>query len=208
MTSYNIVGIYLAAGKSERMGRNKLILPAGTDYVGTAALRKALLSKLNKIIVVTKADNYSFFNKKLPQHEHEKLVYTICSSSHKGLSASLKHGIHKAKALFNPDGAFVLLADQPFVTKEMINKLINIFYERKSSAYIASRYNNIIRPPLIINKTIFPYIDQLQGDKGAKSLFENQKLFQGEVVDFYEEKLFFDVDTKEEYKFFIRKYFH
>ncbi|MED4531319.1 nucleotidyltransferase family protein [Metabacillus fastidiosus] len=208
MTSNNIIGIYLAAGKSERMGRNKLILPAGADYVGIAALRTALSSKLNKIIVVMNAFNYSFFNKKLPQNEHEKLVYTICASAGKGLSSSLKHGIHKAETLFNPDGVFILLADQPFVTEEMINKLIDVFYERKSFSYIASCYNNVIRPPLIIHKRIFPSLDQLKGDKGAKYLFGNQKCFQGETIEFYEEKLFFDVDTKEEYEFLMSEYIH
>jgi len=54
MSGLNIVAVYLAAGASKRMGRNKLLLPLGNGCLGSKALRKAVSSKVNHTIVVTK----------------------------------------------------------------------------------------------------------------------------------------------------------
>ena len=46
-----VVGIYLAAGKSQRMGTpNKLALPVGKMSLGSLALETALKSSLDKVL--------------------------------------------------------------------------------------------------------------------------------------------------------------
>lgn len=52
-----VVGIYLAAGDSRRMGTNKLLLDIGGIPLGSLALQAALESKVHQVLVITKRDD-------------------------------------------------------------------------------------------------------------------------------------------------------
>ena len=52
-----VVGIYLAAGDSRRMGTNKLLLDMGGIPLGSLALQAALESTIHQVLVITKRDD-------------------------------------------------------------------------------------------------------------------------------------------------------
>ena len=52
-----VIGIYLAAGDSRRMGTNKLLLDIGGIPLGSLALQAALESKVHQVLVITKRDD-------------------------------------------------------------------------------------------------------------------------------------------------------
>ncbi len=53
-----VVGIYLAAGKSQRMGTpNKLALPVGKMSLGSLALDTALNSTLSKVFIIIRNED-------------------------------------------------------------------------------------------------------------------------------------------------------
>lgn len=198
-----IVGVYLAAGNSTRMGRNKLSLPLGEHPLWIYALQAAIQSNLDHIIVVTKAGdqtvtegNYDFLN---------KITVIQCPDSSKGLSYSLNYGIQYA-ADMKPEGAIIILADQPFIDKEMINQLIEIF-QKENVAYVASSFNHILRPPLLIGKQLFPFVQQVKGDKGLKKLLMTNPLFEGQIIHYEDEKHFLDIDTIEDYEKVLNNFF-
>ena len=115
-----IIGIYLAAGNSSRMGSHKLALPVGTMTVGSLALETALKSPLDEIYIITKeTDDVDW----LPVEMKSDAKCTIikCSSAHEGQSESLRCGIQRAQAN-RADAVIVMLADQPFITIQMIKK--------------------------------------------------------------------------------------
>ncbi|MGG0717210.1 NTP transferase domain-containing protein [Robertmurraya massiliosenegalensis] len=189
-----IVGIYLAAGSSRRMGRNKLTLPLGNSILGIHALHTALHTGINHIIIITSEKSELQWSKYL----HNKLSVVTCEESKKGMSFSLKRGFSEAQKM-NADGVMILLADQPFIQASMLNELIDTF-SNEPVEYVASSYNNIIRPPLLIGKSIFPLVDQLSGDKGIKQVLMKHLQIKGKTIPFEDEMLFIDIDTREEYR--------
>lgn len=197
----SIVGIYLAAGRSSRMGQNKLALPLGKHPIGSFALRSALQSKLDHIIVVLPYEQWTF--EVLKSYFTEKIIAVQCKDSRHGLSYSLKFGIHYAENM-GATGAVILLADQPFIHCEMINQLIQKFQQEKVD-YVASSFNDIIRPPFLIGKQLFPLLQQLKGDEGAKKLLTGNPTLEGRIITFEDEQQFFDIDTKEEYEEALKK---
>ena len=49
-----VIGIYLAAGDSRRMGTNKLLLDIGGIPLGSLALQAALESKVHQVLARTR----------------------------------------------------------------------------------------------------------------------------------------------------------
>lgn len=205
-----IIGIYLAAGKSSRMGRNKLLMPFDNDLLGIYALQTVVQSNIDHTIVVIDEDKTNDASKDTTQtimkrlsNFSNKVTVVLCTDSKNGLSYSLKFGLNAAQTM-NPDGVIVLLADQPFIHKNMLNQLIDIFAEEKVD-YVASSFREIIRPPILIGKRFFPLIKQLRGDGGAKTLLAEHPHLRGMIIHYEDEMLFYDIDTPEDYEFLLRQ---
>ena len=194
-----ITGVYLAAGNSNRMGINKLALPLGNKEMGRWGLEKAVLSELNDIIIVSNHLNHldlSGFNS-------EKIITVEIKEPEAGQSHSLQTGIRSANNIHS-DAVVILLADQPFITTNMINKLIEIYKRNPNYSFVASSFHGCIRPPILIDKDLFSDIHLLRGDRGARKILM-AKREQGILVPFHVEKRFVDIDNMEEYLFWKNK---
>ena len=194
-----IVGIYLAAGKSQRMGENKLALPVGKMSLGSLALETALHSSLHKVYVITQGNGQWISSKLLTD---DKLVVVTCSTAHEGQSASLRCGIERAQ-IENADAAMVILADQPFITALMIDELIACMKKNSSCNYVATSQGEQNIPPILFSASMFPALLTLTGDAGARSLLQNKALYIGKQLPCGDKRLVFDVDTKEDYMEFL-----
>ncbi|MGG3942236.1 nucleotidyltransferase family protein [Peribacillus psychrosaccharolyticus] len=188
-----ITGIYLAAGSSTRMGTNKLALKLGNKALGNWGLEKALDSRLQEVILLSTAAN-SF---ELSGQCTKKFTHIEVNSLNPSQSLSLKTGIEYANTA---DAVVILLADQPFITTNMINDLIDLFIKNPSCSFVASSFQGCIQPPILIAKKLFPDVLLIQGDRGAKHILR-KSLNKGILAPFYEEKLFVDIDQKKDYLF-------
>ncbi|WP_445487076.1 NTP transferase domain-containing protein [Niallia sp. 03133] len=199
-----MIAVYLAAGKSSRMGENKLLLPLNNDLLGSLALKTLMTSPSVEyvLIVVNKKDDLRWINDDLlRQLQHGRGEIIRCSSAEKGMGYSLKCGINKAMEL-KADRAMICLADQPFISQEMILAL-----KRQDMStgvdYIASSHNGCIIPPIIFGEKTFPKLRNITGDYGAKKLIDDG-LLQGKQIEFSDEYSFIDIDTKEVYQKLIQ----
>ncbi|MBS4224045.1 nucleotidyltransferase family protein [Lederbergia citrea] len=192
----NIIGIYLAAGNSRRMGKNKLALPTANGTVGSLALQTALTSSLEKVYVITKHNEPDWLPREMALHEKCNLI--TCPSAQEGQSESLRCGILQAQKE-KANAAIVLLADQPFITNKMIDDMITLMKEEPLIQFVAASYQHITRPPVLFSSFMFPTILEIKGDIGAKNLLRGEFFRHGKMLDFDDEKLFFDVDTVEDY---------
>src|SRR5699024_1851160 len=112
--------------KSSRFGSNKLQAPIQNISLGSLALQTAMLSKLDKIIVVTKPnDSLQWLSDKVIAAEG-RWIKAECKHAEKGLSYSLRCGLKAAEKL-GAMAIVVMLADQPFITKKLINDIIYAF---------------------------------------------------------------------------------
>ncbi len=152
----SIAGIVLAAGRSTRMGVNKLLLRIeGETLVGRAA-RTALDAGLDPVLVVLghEAD--------LVARELEGIrCATVANPRHAlGLATSLDAGVAAVPA--DASAALVLLADMPLVTAAMIRALVER-HRDTGAALVASRYGAVVAPPALYAR---PFFAELRGAEG------------------------------------------
>lgn len=200
MTRDEIAAIYLAAGRSRRFGKNKLHQPLGKNgSLGSFALRTALQSSLDLVIVVTNTtDRLNWIPNDWLSTYQGKWVHVACKDAGKGQSYSLKCGLHYA-GKFHMKAAMVLLADQPFISTRMINQLIEQHRQNPDLLFVAATFSGITRPPILFTSSIFPKLFQLQGDQGARQLLQHESA-KGRFVHFSDPWAFFDVDTTADYQ--------
>ncbi len=113
----SIDGIILAAGFSRRMGKDKLLLPVGEDLVVERVIKTALNSKLSRLILVYRKTSVAEIGKKYG------ISIIKNNKARLGQSESVKCGVEKATG----DGYLFIAGDQPFVSCNLINEMINDF---------------------------------------------------------------------------------
>lgn len=183
-----VSGLLLAAGTSSRFGRVKQL----AELDGTALVERSVKmledADVDEVVVVlghaapevrSRLDGAS-----------AKIV--LNTNFRTGLGSSLRLGVEsldrKSKAVV------VCLSDQPFVTSELVNRIVARFRETGMDA-IAASAGGVVSPPVLIGRKLYSEVGELSGDKGAKSIVMGQPKL--EIVEVEEEALL-DVDTEEQ----------
>lgn len=193
-----IAGIYLAAGSSSRMGTNKLKLNIGTMTLGSLALETALKSSLDEIYIVTKETDDAAW---LPADMklNNKCIIVPCPTAHEGQSESLKCGIRQVQAN-HMDAVLVMLADQPFITVQMLEEMITCMKNNPTCRYVATSFEQTIIPPVLLLSTLFADLLKLHGDIGTKAILQGDFLQMGIRLPCADQRLVLDIDTPEDYQ--------
>jgi len=160
-----VAAVILAAGGSTRMGRPKLAVPIRGTPMIRRAVQTALASRCRDVIVVLGA-NADVYKPLL-----DGLAVRILRNPDpaEGMGSSIRVGVEAIPAEF--DGAVVLLADQPFVTPEVINHLLDVAVADRKRI-VASAYHNTVGPPAYFHRALFLDLLTLEGDRGARSVIE------------------------------------
>lgn len=167
MQSSKIASILLAAGASRRMkNRPKQLLEFGGETLLRRAAKTALASVCQPVCVVLGA-NAEILQAQVADLKVEIAVNKDWAS---GVASSLQIGL-KAVLEIAPEisAVCVMLADQPLIDWQMINRLAEMF-ERGENAVAACRYGETIGVPAILAQSLFKDIMSLKGDVGAKKI--------------------------------------
>ena len=187
-----VTAIVLAAGKSTRMGQQKLLMPIEGKSMITTVVAKIAGSVSSRNIVVTGSNRNKI--------EEELKAYPVSFANNEryeeGMLTSVQAGVVAAGS--EADGYLILLGDQPMVSEVVINRLIAVFQKtgkgllipifkgkRGHPVLIGSRYKNEIK---IINPEI-----------GLRELFLNHPDDILEI-EFESESVLNDIDTPEDYQ--------
>ena len=109
-TGMKMIGIYLAAGRSCRMGFDKRYLPFNHEPLGSIALKKALRSKLDHtLVVVRRGESFGWLDSSFFSDSFEWSP-VVCEEASQGQSFSLKSGVLRAVEE-GADAVIILLAD-------------------------------------------------------------------------------------------------
>ncbi|MFC0560261.1 NTP transferase domain-containing protein [Halalkalibacter alkalisediminis] len=103
----------------------KLILPINGKPLGSISLEIALNSQLDKVIVVANKEDPLTWLSTHVLAGHSKCILRRCKYSSDGQAASLKCGLKTAQDL-QVDAVMILLADQPFISEKLLNRLITL----------------------------------------------------------------------------------
>jgi molybdenum cofactor cytidylyltransferase len=162
-----VAAIVLAAGRSSRMGLNKLTAEIGGKPLVRIAAEQAVASRAKPVIVVT-------------GHEREKVEAALAglpvtfvhnSQYADGLGSSLKTGI--AAVPPEADATIVCLADMPRVDAALIDRLIAAYDPERGALVVVPSVEGRRGNPVLWSRRFFPDLMAVEGDIGARNLIAN-----------------------------------
>lgn len=158
-----IAGVVLAAGRSTRMGANKMLADFHGVQLVRATVERVLGLGLDKVIAVTGNEAEAV------SASLNGLAVTIVANETfaSGLASSLKRGIDAAG---DADAALVFLGDMPLIDADTVKRMIAAFNPAEHRTVIVPVYKDVRGHPVLWGASHFPAIAGLSGDQGAKPL--------------------------------------
>lgn len=129
------------------------------------------------------------------KHELDDMPVRIVLNQawHEGIASSLKAGI--AALPDSIEAALMLLCDQPFITTELLVSLITCCTDKRPIS--ATGYEQTAGVPACFNRSLFPELCELTGDRGAKLIIDKSP---GRVTTIPFNAANIDIDTLEDYR--------
>jgi molybdenum cofactor cytidylyltransferase len=184
--------ILLAAGKSERMGQNKLLLPFGEQLVLQRTLDNLMASRAQKIIVVLGAKATE-----IKSSIGQRNVTTVFNPNYEqGMSTSLSTGLMMMESYIK----FVLVAlgDQPLITTQTYDVLITAALNTDKGLLVPT-YSGKRGNPIIVSTRYQDTLCKQSGDIGGRELL---KAYPSDVLEVpvEDEGIVININTKSEYE--------
>ncbi|AUS06981.1 hypothetical protein C1A40_16695 [Tamlana carrageenivorans] len=197
----NIAIVVLAAGEASRMGSPKQLLSWGEGSLITHVVQQALCTSSSEVIVVLGAHFEAV------HHTISDFPITILHNQNwqAGLSESIacaaQYLLKENKAY---QGALFLLADQPLVSSEYINMMIEKFKPHQKCILTSTYTDGKKGVPVLFDACYFKGLIELSAHNGAHHFIKNQELFVQSINMPFEN---LDIDTKQDYITLYQRYF-
>lgn len=163
--------IILAAGKSERMGRNKLLIKLGEKTLIEHILNALKKTEVNQIVVVLGNKPQEIEQAIQSMVNHVKLV--VNEKYEKGMTSSFQIGIKQIESV---DAAFLMLGDQLLMEPTMIDKMIGIMEKSVDSILIVSPIHKGKKGhPLLFSKKLFNEILDLKENQVIRDIVHKHR---------------------------------
>lgn len=160
-----ITGIIQASGYSRRMKKDKLLMEIEGMPMVERVIKAATESNLDEVILIYRNETL----RELGEKYGVKAVLNV--NAHLGQSESLKLGVKNAHGA---DAYMFFVGDQPYLTKELINYLIEE-YEKSHLPILVPFYNGKQGMPMIMSSIYENELMKVSGDKGGRDIVrENQ----------------------------------
>ena len=114
-----------------------------------------------------------------------------------GMSASIRVGLAALLAVNkNLDAVAIALCDQPFVSPQTLNQLVEAYY-LTGKPIITSEYAGTLGVPALFNRTLFSELMALKSTEGAKQLIKRH-IHEISSIPFPDGTI--DIDTPNDYE--------
>lgn len=162
-----VAGLVLAAGRSTRMGeRNKLLQVVRGEALVSHAVKAQLAARIGPVFVVT-------------GHQRAEVEAALAGLAVRfvhnpdfasGLASSVKAGL--AALPSEAAGVVVSLGDMPNVTPAVIDRLAEAFADSPQAQAIVPTLFGQRGNPVLLARALFPAVETLSGDQGARRLLD------------------------------------
>jgi CTP:molybdopterin cytidylyltransferase MocA len=160
-----VAGLVLAAGAGSRMkeaAEDKLLL----DYDGVPLVRYAVSAAAEGGCQGV----WAVYSR--PEVARVLEGYATClhnPDAARGQASSLRLGLENLPP--TAAGAMILLGDQPLVGARTVEMLLRTWRREDARPAVAASYGGEWRPPVVVERPLWPRLMELQGDAGARQLF-------------------------------------
>ena len=196
-----IIAVILSAGESSRMGRPKALLPIeGVRFIEriVATLKS---TRVDEIIAVLGHNA-----EEMRQKVSDLPVKIVVNPDYKqGQLSSLIAAIRSIESGENHhrvDAILVHLVDHPYINVDLVNLMIDRFYETKP-LIVVPRYRGRRGHPVIFSRALFAELLAAPLDQGAKTVVHAHR-DQTLEIDTDDAGVTVDIDTPEEYRKHIK----
>lgn len=184
-----ISGIIMASGFSKRMGENKLLMNFKGKKLIEYVIKANLQSKIDEILLIYRDENI----RNIGLSYGIKTIYN--GMANLGQSQSIIKGVKNASG----ESYMFFPGDQPFITKDLIDLLINEHLRDRGKITIpyfkGKRYT-----PTIFSKAFREELLKIQGDRGGREIIErNPEKIQRIHID--NEDILADLDTLDDFDY-------
>ncbi|MCU0510326.1 MAG: selenium cofactor biosynthesis protein YqeC [Anaerolineae bacterium] len=192
--------IVLAAGQASRFGSLKQVTPwRGKPLVAHVAQQALSCADIDTVVATVGAERERVKGALAPYAADGGLTLARVEDWAEGQSRSAAAGLRAALATASGplSAAVFLLADQPYVTPELLSALIQRHRETRALA-VAPRFDGKRGNPVLFDRRSFPLFEVLAGDEGGRSILRERE---GEMafVDWPTGEILRDIDTPEDY---------
>jgi len=190
--SARIGAVILAAGMSSRMGQTKQLIRLGENTLLEQVVEIVRSCRVDEIVLVLGHQAETI--KKRVRIKNLKVV--INESYQQGMGTSLRTGLAALSSGMN--AALIVLADQPFVRAETLDRLIDQ-YEQSGAQIAIPIYKGFRGNPVLLGRSVFPEVMALTGDIGCRAIFGNH--VEGIVKVLVDDiGILLDLDTKGDFE--------
>ena len=193
-----ITGLVLAAGRSERMGMLKQLLPFGSVTLIEQVVRMLTRSRLGKDVVVVLGHRAMDIVKRI---SGLPVRFAYNPDPEGDMVSSIRCGL----AFIPPEQAFlVALGDQPLVTAGTVNQLI-AEYERRPEGMVLPVYDGKRGHPMIVSPAYREEILFESNPGGLKEL-RDRHAEDVRLVPVDTDAVLFDLDYRGDYEEALRRW--
>lgn len=149
----------MAAGSSSRFGGNKLLAIVEGKTLFERALDSIPRERFSKICAVCGSET-------LPLAVAQGVDCVLNDRPELGASYTIRLGLD---AVGEVDGAMFLVSDQPWLERQSVEKLLDLF-ETDTSKIAALSHDGVRGNPCVFPSEFFPQLRGLEGDRGGSAV--------------------------------------
>ena len=188
-----IVGaVILAAGKSERMKQNKLLLILNNKTLIETVLDALSAAEINEQVVVLGYKLEEIVEVIKPRLGKVKIALNV--DYEKGMTSSFQTGLI---VISNVDAVFLVLGDQLVLDPNLLKKMVGIMETNPDAFIVCPMYKGKKGHPLLFRRHLFGEIKSLREDQTIRDVVHahTDKLMTVEAPEWS----IMDIDTPEDY---------
>lgn len=187
-----ISAVLLAAGKSERMGKFKQLLPIGGKTFVETCVDNLLASRADEVIVVTGYNQAAVIEALAGRRV--RIVNNPDFES--GMASSIKRGVDEVAAAAR---AFMIaLADQPLIGPDVLNQIISQ-YEDSASLILIPTYLGRRGHPILLDSSLKGEVLSMDPQVGLRQITRKYE-HQTRYLEVSSSSVLMDFDLPEDLK--------
>ncbi len=208
-SNHKVSGMILAAGESTRFNGVKQLADIGGQTLIELVTKQVLASDLDEIVLVLGHEKDEVLTA-LKEHQYNKRLTIVENKDYRqGMSTSLKSGLKVLQT--RADAIMFILGDQPRVTTELLNKLINAYKHSNAQLCVPvmldmepssiQHYGN----PVIIGRKLYNELLQITGDIGARDVMK-KNISYAKLIELADDESQFQINTQEDLREYLIRY--